>query len=411
MSRLGKIIEGVWDCSYCGTDKIRGSIYKCPNCGRQRDDSVVFYMDNPKNYISDDEAEKLNKNPDWLCSFCDGLNSDDNDTCYNCGATRSESELNYFENRKKKVQEEQERILKELKEKELDSDVPCETSESIYKSSESFNDIRKDREHYWDNDEEDEDDELVCEDYHDEYNAIEKSTARKRKKLFGIFAGITAGLLLILGLIWLLLPKTQDVVIDGFSWDRTITIEEYKTVQESDWAVPDGGRVYDERIEIKTYVQVLDHYETKTRTWTEQVIDHYEDYVSGYKDLGNGRFQEIISKRPVYKTVTKSETYQEPVYRQDPVYATKYYYEIERWVFKENIKTSGNDKNPIWGDFTSTATTRESGRKESYHILTTNEKGKQKEYDLTFSEWDALQIGQKVKLKTYIGGRAELILE
>ena len=40
---MGKIIEGVWDCAYCGTDKIRGAIRKCPNCGRQRDDNIKFY--------------------------------------------------------------------------------------------------------------------------------------------------------------------------------------------------------------------------------------------------------------------------------------------------------------------------------------------------------------------------------
>ena len=99
---MGKIIEGVWDCAYCGTDKIRGAIRKCPNCGRQRDDNIKFYIADPKNYVDEKTAKTISKNPDWQCSYCDGLNSDNDSVCYNCGATREASMKNYFEIQKQK---------------------------------------------------------------------------------------------------------------------------------------------------------------------------------------------------------------------------------------------------------------------------------------------------------------------
>jgi hypothetical protein len=60
---------------------------------------------------------------------------------------------------------------------------------------------------------------------------------------------------------------------------------------------------------------------------------------------------EIISQRPVYRTETKTETYQEPVYRDEPIYATKYYYEIDIWQYAFSYNTSGNDKDPYWKEF------------------------------------------------------------
>lgn len=409
---MGRIIEGVWDCKYCGTDKIRGSVYKCPNCGRQRDNDVTFYIDNPKNYISKEEEEKLNKNPDWLCSFCDALNSDDNDKCYNCGASKADSEMNYFQNKEKQAEAERERLLEREK------------------ANASYD--RNGRERTWDTDEEIENEveklnktdtpatynsveeeiaSLINEDYKDEYKASKKKYKNQiSRKFIGITAGILIAIMAIVGVVWLCLPKTQNVTVQSFKWERVLEIEEYKTVQESGWSVPDGGRVYDEKTEIRSYNKVLDHYETKTRTYTEQVIDHYEDYVSGHRDLGNGRFEEIISQRPVYRTETKTETYQEPVYRQDPVYDTKYYYEIERWIHKEDLKTSGKDQNPIWKEYEYKEKEREGSKSEKYTVIVKTKKEKIKEYDLEYDEWITLKQGQKIKLKTYINGKAKLIL-
>ena len=56
---MGRLIEGVWDCVFCGTDKIRGSERVCPCCGKTRGQDVKFYMDNPKNYVNEEVAKTM----------------------------------------------------------------------------------------------------------------------------------------------------------------------------------------------------------------------------------------------------------------------------------------------------------------------------------------------------------------
>jgi hypothetical protein len=230
-------------------------------------------------------------------------------------------------------------------------------------------------------------------------------------KIAKISAGILAAIMLIICLGWLFTPKIQEVTIKNFSWERSIDIEEYATVNRNDWTLPPGGRLQYTRQEIQSYVQVIDHYETKTRTYTEQVFDHYESYVSGHKDLGNGYFEEIISQRPVYRTETKTETYQEPVYRRDPVYATKYYYEIDIWQYAFSSTSSGNNKDPYWEEVELKDLQRESGRNETYYITVINKESKENKYSFDYQTWSDLEIGDVVTIKTTIFGEAEVVID
>ena len=70
------------------------------------------YMPDAIEYVSEEKAAKISRNPDWQCSFCGSLNSDDLNICKNCGATKEDSERNYFEIRK---QEEEKKRKKEEK--------------------------------------------------------------------------------------------------------------------------------------------------------------------------------------------------------------------------------------------------------------------------------------------------------
>ena len=94
---MGKIIEGLWDCPFCGNKRIRAGQKTCPDCGHPQDENTKFYMPDEIKYVSEEEAEKISRNPDWQCSFCGSLNSDDLNVCKNCGATKEDSERNYFE--------------------------------------------------------------------------------------------------------------------------------------------------------------------------------------------------------------------------------------------------------------------------------------------------------------------------
>ena len=87
---MGKIVVGCWDCDYCGADRISGEVKICPKCGKPRGKDITFYMAGPKEYVKD--PDKINKNPDWLCPYCNTLNPDDSKFCTACGAARAESD-------------------------------------------------------------------------------------------------------------------------------------------------------------------------------------------------------------------------------------------------------------------------------------------------------------------------------
>jgi len=67
-----------WDCQ-CGTTKfLRGDVMVCPGCGHPRDADTRFYRKegNVEVVTADKQLERFKAGPDWICSFCQELNSD-----------------------------------------------------------------------------------------------------------------------------------------------------------------------------------------------------------------------------------------------------------------------------------------------------------------------------------------------
>ena len=354
-------IWGYWDCNYCDTKKIRADNTHCPTCGSPRSDDTIFYTDKSKREIVD--KKDYNDEENWICPYCESQNNAKNENCENCGAARQESELSYFEAKQK--------ILKKQQEEQEKQNNTQETKTS---NLHKLNDEEKTK--------------------------FEKT--RKSNKFLSFFNKykkyIAIGLIICIGIgitSWFLTPSEHKGNIDSFSWSRVIEIEELQTFQESGWSLPAGARLNHTAEEIKEYKKEIDYYETKTRQIEKQEIVGYEDYVSGHRDLGNGQFEEIISKRPIYRTYYETETYQEPVYKQTPIYATKYYYEIDRWTETHKIKTSENDKNPYWGDVILSYNERQGSKHEYYYIHC----GKYQK-DIPYSEWKNYNINDPVIITT-----------
>lgn len=153
-----------------------------------------------------------------------------------------------------------------------------------------------------------------------------------------------------------------------------------------------------------------DHYETRTREVARERLSHYE-YSTTLIDMGNGYFEEETISTPVYETYYETEEYQEPIYRDEPVYAMKYYYDIDRYVYERSVNTSGNDKEPYWGEVKLNYDERVSKRNEEYKISgISDEKEKRTlEISVNFEKWNALENGQTVKVKIYKTGTATLV--
>ena len=155
--------------------------------------------------------------------------------------------------------------------------------------------------------------------------------------------------------------EVQPAWITSLNWIRRISIEEYQVFAESGWELPEDAEMTDVRQEIHHYDQVLDHYEDVEVQRSRQVVDHYETYYT-YADNGDGTFAELAHKRPVYETEYYTEIEQKPVYTPVAKYATKYYYNIWRWVPARDVTNAGEDHNAAWPEVTLAENEREGER-------------------------------------------------
>jgi hypothetical protein len=190
------------------------------------------------------------------------------------------------------------------------------------------------------------------------------------------------GLVLIcaLGAFFLLRTTEATATVTGFSWERSIDIEAFKTVTEEGPSVPANGR----RLSSKN-IQVEEQVQTGTRT-----------YVCGQVDLGNGMFEDKECQEPVYETRYRTETV--------------YLYEIDKWVHERTERAAGTDRKPYWPRANLDDDERESDKNERY-ILLAQDDSSDKTYEVKLDEetWKRYETGEKVLLKVNALGFAEII--
>lgn len=384
----GRKVEMLWDCKYCDHTGILGRHRTCPNCGKTRGDTVKFYLpDNPESKVlSKEESDKISNKADWYCDYCDALNKAEDSICHACGSARSESKKDYFDLRK------DDEIREQKKDAQLrEAQRAIESVECFLKDDANHKRNKLSSNDYDDNDE-----------VEKTINSSGQNNGLFKKIIFGLVA-----LLAVFGVVCLFKPTTNDVSVIDKSWERNISIEESKWVEESGWTLPGDAKLLHSAREIKTYEKVFDHYETKTVQKSRQVQDGY-DVSYTYKDLGNGYAEQVEHKTPRYKTEYYTETEEVPVYRDEPVYATKYYYEIERWFKVRSVDTNGKDDEPYWGKVILGDKEREGHKMEDYDI-TVVIKDKEKEFDLDLSEWEQIEINDEIKIKTNLFGMCEIV--
>lgn len=201
--------------------------------------------------------------------------------------------------------------------------------------------------------------------------------------------------------------ETVDVKVQSLSWERQVEIEELRTLTQEDWTVPSDGRVLGSRSEVRSYRQVFDHYETRTRQVPErrQTGSHSEQYSCGSKSVSNGngtyRSETTYCSRtvPDYTTVYRTETYQEPVYRNEPVYDTKYRYQVDRWV-TDHYDRSAGQTNPYWPESTARGSKQRVGnvRHQTYATVLVDNQGRT--FNKSFGDesiWSKLDTGMMLK--------------
>lgn len=239
---MGKLVEGLWDCPYCGSKKIRASLKNCPHCGHPQDENTKFYLPDAITYVPEEEASKISRNPDWQCNFCGSLNKDTDNNCRNCNATKDDSEKNYFEMR----QEQGEKAK----------------NDSHYSGRNTVGDTEESTKNY-------EESSFSTQSY-----SSNAGSGFNLKAVIAGLLGLTGIGLIIAFIVSLFIPNLKEVTVNDFKWERSIGIEEFITCNESDWSLPSDARLQYTQSEIKEYQPIIDHYKTVTETKTRPVFDH-----------------------------------------------------------------------------------------------------------------------------------------
>ena len=347
---MGRIVMAYWDCPSCGTQGIRGDQASCPNCGRARGE-VKFYMKGHTEgatleedqrgsveYVDEEKAKYINRSPDWYCSFCHSLNSDNAETCQSCGASRASSEANYFQ---------------------------------MHEAQAAREEARREP---------------------------EQPAPKKKRSMMPILLIIAV----VVGLIWYLNTNQTkgDYQISSISWDRAIAIEQNVKEHEAGWNLPSGAKVTSQERRQNGTTPVLDYYRDVEVQRSRQVVDHYETYYT-YQDMGNGFYEEVPHERPVYTTEYYTETVQEPVYHYEPVYQTWYEYDIWRWKTVRTATASGENHETAWPAVELGENEREGAHSEAYRVTIKDPNDNRLTvYRVKEADWRNLNPGDNVYITT-----------
>lgn len=345
------IREGAWDCPHCGRKRNRGPEKFCGGCGAPRGEDVQFYLpDDAREVTEADELRRAQAGPDWICEFCEADNPSDHAFCSSCGASRDGS------------------TARPVVEHRKDAAPPAAQPP-----------------------------------------AAQPITAPPPPPPPGnprLKRGCQIGCLALIGLFFLLWligrPRERTLAVTGHRWERTVAVEELKTVTEEGWEgeLPAGARSLSSRREVHHTNRVRIGTETRTRTVSERVQTGTERVKVGERDLGNGYFEDIYEDRPVYEERDREETYEEPVYREDPVYRMKHSYEIDKWVNVREARAGATGLSPVWPETRLGPQQREGQRAETYEVLFEDKDGAGRVYRARDEvEWRSFEPGAAYRVK------------
>jgi hypothetical protein len=315
---------------------------------------VQFYLpEDSREVTAADELRRVQDGPDWTCSFCAADNPADHAFCSSCGAARDGSQARP--------------IVEHRKDAAPPPPPPSPPAPSPGKAG------------------------------------LQK----------GCLLGCL-GLAALLALVWFLgRPQETTLTVSGHRWERTVDVEELRTVTEEGWEgeLPAGARSLSSRREVHHHNRVQIGTETRTHTVTERVQTGTERVKVGERDLGNGYFEDVYEDRPVYEEREREETYEEPVFREDPVYRTRYRYEVEKWMPAREARAGAQDRSPRWPDPGLRSREREGQRAAVYEVLFEDRDGAGKVYRARDEvEWRGFEPGSAWRARVRRDGEIVEIL-
>ena len=200
-------------------------------------------------------------------------------------------------------------------------------------------------------------------------------TSKSSSKMPLIIGALVVLVLVCAGLF--LIKETKDVVVKGHSWERTIDIERYQTVEEKNWK---------DKVPIKGVVKRCIEKQRSTKK-----VEDGQECKTVKKDNGDGTYNESE------KCTTK--------YKEIPVNDQWCTYKIDKWKLQKTEKASGVDFNPIWPTvsvktctLTNVGCEREGAKKETYTVNFTDPEGEVHGCDFPMEKWKSIAVGSKKQM-------------
>lgn len=388
-------VEAEWTCTSCGRDSIPGHVKKCPICGNPKGSDEAYQPPAPGAPLLsqaqlDDMGVDAEHTSDQQCPYCQGFSKPGTDVCPNCGSnlddvartSRKCSNCGRETNLVTCPQCGSETKSKNPKPTLQPADAPPRRDPPRLNITESLDALKP----FW-------------------------------------WAPV---ILLVIGLLgFFFWPRETTASVSAVSWKCEVLLQEYQYNQHGGWSVPAGGELVNQDQRIHHYSQVLDHYERECHTeqqpdgydtehYTEEVCesvyDHteetcYDDGTCDREDVyetechGEDRTRQVAQ----YKDVEVCE--QVPKYRDEPVYATYYTYNVWEWVSIASAITTGSDFEPRWStDYRIDDKHREAGRQQYFTVTLVDKKEESFTYHpASLEEYRLFQIGTTWKV-THSGG-------
>lgn len=405
------IREGRWDCPSCGSTAVYGRHVDCPGCGRSRPAGIRFYLTGDAPAIVDSaQLREARSGPDWICEHCGATCRAALDDCDGCGAPRGGSATQAVRDYS-------------LAHTPRSGEEPGEgnAADGIRRRPDGT--------------------------IPGPLGSTQKEPPSRTSSCLGCGCMVLV-FLFVLSMIMSAIasigeprpaPAPQPVdddltpaVVTSMRWERSLVVEQRRWENGEGWVLPDSAEVRRARRRFREMGREIVGYETVTRevprtervsdgtrTRSREVSERVETgsrtYVCGSRDLGNGYFQDIECTEPVYgersrteeweEPVYREETYyetvteEEPVYREVAVYDTFYTYRVPHWEPRDTLHAAGDTAAPAWPEPRLRRNQRIGARTEAYWVSMRKPDGKPHGTRVELHTWLALRRGQAVALR------------
>ena len=329
-----KTYEMLWDCKYCGATKLLGLTHRhCPSCGAPQDQEARYFP-NDEDKVAVEDHEFVGA--DRLCPACNEANSAKSNNCRHCGSPLDESK------------------------------AVATRADQVHAAGGFAGDSAQAAKN-----------EIV----HGRAPAP-AAAPPKKKSMLGWLLGAGCLTVLVVGAVllavFLLWKREAALEVAAHRWERTIAVETYGEVTETDWCdqMPSGAKVASRREAKRDTKKVQDGEECTTRK----------------KDQGDGTFKEVKDCKPKYKQV--------------PVMDDQCTYRIKKWKVSRTEKAQGTSLKQArrWPDpaLKRTGTCdgcERAGEKQEQYVVVLKEtdSGQTHECDLTEARWEKMADGARYK--------------